>query len=88
MTPAAEVPKTSASPWPRAVVIFTILAAGWFAFPGGMVDWLDQRNDSGWLSAPLALARRIDAASGAIGVKQAGQNLRQAFAHWVGADEG
>jgi hypothetical protein len=81
-------PKTSANPWKRGLVIAAILAAGAFAFPGGMVDWLDERNASGWLGAPLAVARGVDAVSGAVGVKQAGQALRRAFAAWVGADEG
>jgi hypothetical protein len=88
MTPTPSKSDTSASPWLRSVVIFAILVAGVFAFPGGMVDWLDERNESGWLSAPLALARGVDAASAAVGVKQIGQGLRHAFASWVGADEG
>ncbi len=79
---------TSANPWNRGFVVAAILIAGAFAFPGGLVDWLDERNESGWLAAPLAVARGVDAISGAAGVKQAGQSLRHAFAAWVGADEG
>jgi hypothetical protein len=49
-----------------------------------MVDWLDERNASGWLAAPLALAHGIDAASAAVGVKGAGQWLRAEFAAVIG----
>ena len=49
-----------------------------------MVDWLDERNASGWLSAPLALARGVDAVSSALGVKQVGESLRRRFADVVG----
>ena len=87
MTLTSDKPKSSASPWGRAMIIYVVLAAGVFAFPGGMVSWLDDRNESGWLTAPLAVARAVDAASGAVGVKQAGQRLRRAFASWVGADD-
>ena len=55
-----------------------------FAFPGGMVDWLDERNASGWLTAPLAVARAVDAASAAVGVKGVGQWLRAQFAAAIG----
>ena len=61
-----------------------MLALTVFAFPGGMVDWLDERNASGWLSGPLAFARGIDAASAAVGVKGAGQWLRGRFAAAIG----
>ena len=71
----------------RALIVYAVLLAGVFVFPGGMVAWLDERNDSGWLNAPLAIARAVDAASGAVGVKAVGQRARHAFASWVGADE-
>jgi hypothetical protein len=58
-----------------------------FCFPGGLVDWLDERNASGWLSAPLALARGVDAASSALGVKEVGQALRKRFTAIVGNDD-
>jgi len=77
-------PRTSTSPWAWLRVLYAVLALTVFAFPGGMVDWLDERNTSGWLSAPLALARGVDAASAAVGVKQAGQWLRGRFAAVVG----
>ena len=59
-------PPSSTSPWAWLRVLYAVLALTVFAFPGGMVDWLDERNASGWLSGPLALARGIDAASAAV----------------------
>jgi hypothetical protein len=75
-----------ANPWVRAIVIFGILFAAIFAFPGGLADWLDERNADGWLSAPLAAMRGVDAVSAALGVKQVGQGLKRAFGDWVGAE--
>jgi hypothetical protein len=77
---------TPTRPWSRIFTVYAILVAGWFAYPGGIVDWLDERNGSGWLDAPLAVARAADAASAAIGVKGIGQGLRKRFAAWVGDD--
>jgi hypothetical protein len=79
---------TSTSPLRRILIIYLILGLVWFAFPGGLVDWLDERNATGWLTAPLALARGIDAASAATGVKEVGQSLRKRFAAIIGDDEG
>ena len=75
-----------ANPWVRAILVFAMLLAANFAFPGGLVDWLDERNESGWLSAPLATARGVDAISTALHVKQVGQGLRKRFVDWVGAE--
>ena len=61
-----------------------MLALTVFAFPGGMVDWLDERNASGWLAAPLAVARGVDAVSAAVGVKGVGERLRSWFAAVIG----
>ncbi len=77
-------PPSSTSPFAWLRVIYAMLALTAFAFPGGMVDWLDERNVSGWLSAPLAVARGVDAASAAVGVKQGGQWLRARFAAAIG----
>jgi hypothetical protein len=77
-------PRTSTSPWAWLRVIYAVLALAVFAFPGGMVDWLDERNASGWLSGPLAVARGIDAASAAVGVKGVGEQLRRWFAAVIG----
>ena len=72
----------------RIVWIYAALALIVFAFPGGLVSWLDDRNTSGWLDAPLAVMRGVDALSEAIGVKPIGQRLRKTFAAAVGEDEG
>ncbi len=77
-------PPSSTSPWAWLRVLYAVLALTVFAFPGGMVDWLDERNASGWLSGPLALARGIDAASAAVGVKGVGERLRGWFAAFIG----
>jgi hypothetical protein len=72
----------------RIVWIYAALALIVFAFPGGLVSWLDDRNGSGWLDAPLAVMRGVDAVSEATGVKPIGQRLRKTFAAAVGEDEG
>ena len=77
-------PPSSTSPWAWLRVFYAVLALTVFAFPGGLVGWLDERNASGWLSGPLAFARGIDAASAAVGLKGAGQWLRGKFAAAVG----
>jgi hypothetical protein len=71
----------------RVLTVFAILALAAFAFPGGLVDWLDERNESGWLSLPLAIARGVDTASAAVGVKGIGAALRQRFTAIVGDAE-
>ena len=87
MKAAASHPASVSSPRRRILIIYAILGLAWFAFPGGLVDWLDERNATGWLTAPLALARGIDAASAATGVKAVGQGLRKRFSSIVGTDE-
>ncbi len=84
MTPdRPPAPQPAASPWRWARALYAVFALIVFCFPGGMVDWLDERNASGWLSAPLAVARAIDAASAAVGTKAVGEALRGRFAAWV-----
>src|ERR1700722_15093969 len=83
---AAAGNSASTSPLRRILIIYAILGLVWFAFPGGLVDWLEERNATGWLTAPLALARGIDAASTATGVKAVGQALRKRFAAIIGDD--
>ena len=80
-------PATTTSPWRWARVVYAAFALIVFCFPGGMVDWLDERNASGWLSAPLAVARAIDKVSAAAGTKAIGEALRKRFAAWVGESE-
>ena len=77
-------PPSSTSPWTWLRVLYAMLALTVFAFPGGMVDWLDERNATGWLSGPLAVARGVDAASAAVGVKGVGEWLRGRFATFIG----
>ena len=72
----------------RILAIYVILALAVFAFPGGLVAWLGDRNQDGWLDAPLALMRGVDAASSALGVKAVGQRLRKGFAGAIGEEEG
>ena len=84
---APEGPKSTAFPWRWAAILYSVLFLAAFAFPGGLVDWLDDRNSSGWLSAPLAIAKRVDAASAAVGVKQVGVELRRRFAAAIGEGE-
>ncbi len=71
----------------RLLAVYAILAVGVFAFPAGLVSWLDDHNRSGWLTAPLALMRGVDAASAGVGVKPVGQRLRKAFARAIGEVE-
>jgi hypothetical protein len=80
-------PATATSPWDWARVVYAVLALTVFCFPGALVDWLDERNASGWLAAPLVLARGVDAASAAVGAKGVGQGLRKWFAQAVGDSE-
>ncbi len=72
----------------RIFAVYAIFVIAVFAFPGGLVSWLDDRNASGWLSAPLAVMRGVDAVSAALGVKAVGERLRNGFAAAVGEDEG
>ncbi len=72
----------------RLLAVYAILAIAVFAFPGGLTGWLDDRNRSGWLDAPLAVMRTIDAASAAVGVKGVGERLRARFRSLIGDDEG
>jgi hypothetical protein len=69
------------------VVLYSVLALEAFAFPGGLVDWLEEHNYSGWLAGPLALARVVDSASARCGVKQVGERLRQRFATLIGGTD-
>jgi len=84
MTALPQRPASSTSPWSWARVVYAVFALTVFCFPGGLVDWLDERNVSGWPAAPLAIARGVDAASTALGVKAVGQGLRKWFAQAVG----
>ncbi len=82
-----EKPHSAARAWRSAAIIYVVLALGVFAFPGGMVGWLDDHNDSGFLGAPLALARGVERVSAAVGVEEVGQALRKRFAAFDGEDQ-
>ena len=71
----------------RIFAVYAILGLAWFAFPGGVVAWMDDHNRSGWLGGPRAFAGVVDAASAAVGVKQAGERLRATFAGWLEGDQ-
>jgi len=72
----------------RIIAVYAILAIVVFAFPSGLISWLDDRNGSGWLNAPLALMRGVDAVSSTIGLKAVGRRLRDGFRSVIGEDEG
>jgi hypothetical protein len=71
----------------RILAVYAILALAWFAFPGGVVAWMDDHNRSGWLDAPRAVAGAVDVASATIGVKQVGEKLRATIAGWLEGDQ-
>jgi hypothetical protein len=71
----------------RIFAVYAILALGVFAFPGGLVSWLDDRNANGRLAAPLAVMHGIDAASAAVGLKGVGEKLRAGFRSLIGDDD-
>lgn len=80
-------PAKPSSPQRWIIAITAILALTAFAFPAGLRDWLDERNASGWLDAPLAAARQVEVASNAMGVAPIGAGLRQRFAKLIGEPE-
>lgn len=67
-------------PFYWAIVIYASLSLAAFAFPDGLVDWLEERNGESWVAAPLAIANAIDFASTAVGVKFVGLYARRVFA--------
>jgi hypothetical protein len=69
------------------VVIYAVLALTAFAYPAGLRDWLEERDSGGRLWLPLAIARQIETASDAIGVKSVGVRLRASFGRLIGEDE-
>jgi hypothetical protein len=68
------------TPWNWAVIIYSVLSLAVFCFPGGVLDFLEERNGGGWLSAPIQLMRVLDRASAAIGLSEVGSELRSVFA--------
>lgn len=84
MTNKSAPPAAAASPLRWIVTIYAILALTAFAFPAGLTGWLEERNVHDRLWLPLAIARRIEAASNAIGVAPIGADLRRRFGDLIG----
>jgi hypothetical protein len=63
-----------------------VLGLAVVCFPGGVLDFLEERNGGGWLTAPVQLMRVLDRASAAIGLSEVGAELRSAFAAQVQLD--
>jgi hypothetical protein len=70
------------------VTIYAILALTAFAFPAGLRDWLEERDSGGKLWLPIAIARQIESASHAVGVKPVGARLKAWFAALIGDGDG
>ncbi len=85
MTDQTPPPANRLSRW--TVTIYAILALTAFAFPAGLRSWLEDRNADDRLWLPLALARRIEAASNAVGVAPIGADLRRRFSKLIGDDD-
>jgi hypothetical protein len=84
--PSEPVPPIAAtnSPLRWMITIYAILALAAFAFPAGLREWLEERNADGRLWLPLAIARQVEAASDAVGVKAIGQDLKRRFNGLIG----
>jgi hypothetical protein len=74
------------SPRDWAVVIYSVLGLAVVCFPGGVLDFLEERNNRGWLSAPVQLMGALDRASAAVGLSEIGAELRSAFAAEIEQD--
>jgi hypothetical protein len=72
----------------RLFAVYAVLVIAVFAFPGGLTGWLDDRNASRRLDAPLSAMRAVDAVSAAVGLKGVGERLRARFRSAIGNDEG
>ena len=77
----------AANPFRQLLPVYVGLALALFAFPGGVREWLEERNASGWLAAPLVVVAQIEAVSAAAGVKPLGERLRAQFAAAIGGTE-
>jgi hypothetical protein len=73
-------------PWDWAVVIYSVLGLAVLCFPGGVLDFLEERNGGGWLTAPVQLMSAVDRASAAIKLSEVGAELRGTFAAQVEPD--
>ena len=88
MKAAAGHPRPRRARWRRILIIYAILGLAWFAFPGGLVDWLDERNATGWLDRAARARARHRRGFG--GNRREGRraSLRKRFAAIIGDDEG
>lgn len=80
----AAPPVATNRPLRWMIVIYAILALTAFAYPAGLPDWLEERDSGGRLWLPIAIARQIEAASSAVGVKPIGEHLRAWFSRLIG----
>jgi hypothetical protein len=80
----AAPPVATNRPLRWMIVIYAILALTAFAYPAGLRDWLEERDSGGRLWLPIAIARQIEAASSAVGVKPIGEHLRAWFSRLIG----
>jgi hypothetical protein len=87
MPPESAPPIAANRPLRWIVTIYAILALTVFAFPAGLRDWLEERDAGGRLWLSLAIARQIEAASDAVGVKPIGERLRAWFGGLIGGEE-
>jgi len=87
MPPEPLPPAATNRPLRWIVVIYCVLALTAFAYPAGLRDWLEERDSGGRLWLPLTIARQIESASDAIGVKSVGVCLRAWFGRLIGDDE-
>ena len=87
MPPEPLPPAAANRPLRWIVVIYCVLALTAFAYPAGLRDWLEERDSGGRLWLPLAIARQIENASDAIGVKPVGVRLRAWFGKLIGEEE-
>jgi hypothetical protein len=86
MTQTWTATKSRDGPFYWGIVIYTTLALAAFAFPNGLVDWLQERNGEIWVAAPLAIANAIDFASTLVGAKAVGVEARRMFAAQLDAE--
>jgi hypothetical protein len=87
MPPEPAPPPAANRPLRWILPIYAILALAAFAFPAGLRDWLEERDSGGRLWLPIAIARQIEAASDAVGVKPVGAHLKAWFGRLIGDDQ-
>ncbi len=71
-----------------AIVVYSVLGLAVVFFPGGALDFLEERNGGGWLTVPIQAMKAVASVSAAIGFSEVGEDLRRAFAAVIEPDEG